>query len=107
MRESTDRDDAIQIIKQELKRRSGKAWSVTGGRGTDWGWITITAPPKRREQFGYMSDEDCAELGELLGLGRPAGRQGEMVAASCDYRTEYVDRARGLAPATIAQPYWD
>jgi hypothetical protein len=42
-----DRDETIKQIKTALQRRSGKTWSVTGGRGTDWGWITITAPPKR------------------------------------------------------------
>lgn len=44
----TDRDDAIQQIKTALKKRSGKTWSVTGGRGTAWGWITVNAPPRRR-----------------------------------------------------------
>jgi hypothetical protein len=42
-----DRDEAIKRIKSALKRRSGKSWSVTGGRGTAWGWISISAPPKR------------------------------------------------------------
>lgn len=45
-----DRDDAIRRIRQALRRRSGKAWSVTGGRGTAWGWITITAPPRRQDR---------------------------------------------------------
>ncbi len=43
-----DRDEAIARIRTALKRRSGKAWSVTGGRGTAWGWITVEAPPARR-----------------------------------------------------------
>ncbi len=34
-----DRDEAIKRIRAALKRRSGKLWSVTGGRGTSWGWI--------------------------------------------------------------------
>lgn len=42
------RDETIKAIKAALKKRSGKDWSVTGGRGTAWGWIAITAPPKRR-----------------------------------------------------------
>lgn len=45
--EHLDRDEAIKRIKAALKRRSGKPWSVTGGRGTAWGWIKIDAPPKR------------------------------------------------------------
>jgi hypothetical protein len=43
-----DRDEAIQRIKAALKRRSGKVWSVRGGSGTAWGWITVDAPPARR-----------------------------------------------------------
>jgi hypothetical protein len=45
---SIDRDEAIKRIRAALKKRSGKQWSVTGGRGTAWGWIEIDAPPKRR-----------------------------------------------------------
>jgi hypothetical protein len=45
---TNDRDAAIKRIKTALQRRSGKTWSVTGGRGTAWGWITIDAPPRRR-----------------------------------------------------------
>lgn len=46
--EDITRDSAISTIRAALRRRSGKAWSVTGGRGTAWGWITIEAPPARR-----------------------------------------------------------
>jgi hypothetical protein len=38
----------IRRIRAALKRRSGKDWSVTGGRGTGYGWLTIDAPPMRR-----------------------------------------------------------
>src|SRR5262249_21146248 len=47
-RTTLDRDTAIKRIRAALKRRSGKTWSVTGDRGTAWGWINIDAPPKRR-----------------------------------------------------------
>jgi hypothetical protein len=42
------RNEVIKVIKAALKRRSGKEWSVTGGKGTAYGWLTIDAPPKRR-----------------------------------------------------------
>lgn len=100
-----DRNEAIAIIRAELKRRSGKSWSVTGGRGTVWGWITVTAPPARRDRFGAMSDEDRAELAKLLGVD--VHHQGVSIPAGSDYRREYVDRARGLAPSTVGTPYWD
>src|SRR5438552_17215199 len=44
----TERNATIKAIRDALKRRSGKQWSVTGGRGTAWGWIHIEAPPARR-----------------------------------------------------------
>lgn len=103
---TTDRDDTIRILRAELRRRSGKVWSVTGGRGTSWGWITIMAPPARRVR-SLMTDEDRIELAGLLGLDRPVHDQGEMIPASSAYRSEYVDRARGLTPARCGSPYWD
>jgi hypothetical protein len=131
-RERIDRDEAIKRIRTALKKRSGKSWSVTGGRGTAWGWIEIDAPPKRRtwhyvdtgrkddygraiheeaeiveKDFGHTSPADRAELGELLGLGRPSNPGGESVAASADHRWEYIDRAEGREPRVIGQQYWD
>ena len=100
-----DRGDAIRTIRTELRRRSGKAWSVTGGRGTSWGWITISAPPARRDRDG-MTGEDRAELAGLLGLTR-AHYQGVTVPASSVHYREDLARARGLKPAVIAEPYWD
>lgn len=100
-----DRNDIIQILRRELKRRSGKTWSVTGGRGTAYGWITITAPPKRMEGWS-MSKADQTELAALLGL-EYVHHQGEKIPSSNAHYTEYVDRARGLTPAKIAEPYWD
>lgn len=128
---SYDRDEAIKLIRAALKRRSGKDWSVTGGRGTAWGWIQIDAPPRRAtwgcrlkagavtdrpedyeeydtgEPGHSMSPADRAELGALLGLDGPAHSQGESIPAGSDYRTEYVDRAEGRTPSKIGKPYWD
>jgi hypothetical protein len=101
------RDETIRRIRVALRRRSGKAWSVTGGRGTAWGWIHIQSPPKRRVGFGYMTEADQRELGELLGLDRPVHCQGQSIAASSEYRREYIDRAEGRVPATHGTPYWD
>lgn len=126
-----DRKETIQRIKAALYRRSGKQWSVTGGRGTAWGWLTITAPPCRctwshRLKAGVTTDrpedyeeynslepghnmgpEDRAELGQLLGLNGSVHHQGVSIAASNDHWQEYIDRAEGRTPSKIAQPYWD
>ncbi len=129
---TNDRDETIRRIRTALQRRSGKSWSVTGGRGTVWGWITIDAPPARRtwshrlkanaspaqlpedyEEFDSgipgrsTSPADRAELGKLLGLDSPAHSQGVSIAASSDYYREFIDRAEGRSPAKVAQPYWD
>jgi len=107
MNESLSRNDVIARIRAGLRRRSGKAWSVTGGRGTAYGWITISAPPARRVQpFGYISDADAAELGRLLAKPK-VHCQGESIPASSDYYAEYIDRAEGRAPSVFGRPYWD
>ncbi|MGV9797328.1 hypothetical protein ACWDTP_04615 [Mycobacterium sp. NPDC003449] len=104
---SMERDEAITAIRAALKQRSDKRWSVRGGRGTSWGWITIIAPPARRGECGEMTNEDCKELGELFGLDHPAHFQGITVPAGSDYRQEYVARAEGRKPETLGKPYWD
>ena len=123
------RDEAISAIRTALKRRSGKAWSVTGGRGTGWGWIKINAPPARctarhiltpgaldlPENYlevdtgvpgGHMTPNDREELAALLGKDRIYG-QGESIPSSNNYYQEYVDRAEGKPPTVIGHPYWD
>ena len=66
-------------MRQLLRQRSGKTWSVTGGRGTGWGWLDISAPPSRLE--GYrMIEADRIELAELLGKDRMIHCQGESVS---------------------------
>ena len=57
-----DRAETIRRIRTALKARSGKTWSVRGGSGTSWGWISIQSPPKRRVRDYYMSQADCAGL---------------------------------------------
>jgi hypothetical protein len=127
-----DRDETIKRIRAALNRRSGKTWSVTGGRGTAWGWLTIDAPPARRtwrnrlkadaslaqlpedyeeydsgEPGGYTSPEERAELGKLLGFDKPVHCRGQRIASSNDYYQEYIDRAEGRTPAKFAEAYWD
>lgn len=101
-----ERNEAIAEIKKTLRKRSGKTWSVTGGRGTAWGWITIESTPKRRDEFGSMSADDRAELATLLGLDT-VHHQGVSIPAGSDYRQEYVDRAAGRAPSRLGEAYWD
>lgn len=104
---ATDVGSTARAIKANLQRRSGKCWSVTRGRGTARGWLTIAASPARRNEFDCMSDADRAELGTLLGLGGSAHVQGVQVPASYDYRREYIERSAGMVPTKIAEPYWD
>jgi thioesterase domain-containing protein len=103
---SHDRDETIAAIRAALKKRSGKPWSVTGGRGTAWGWIRISAPPARSREFGSMTAADAAELTTLLSLDR-AHDQGVSVPASWEHRREYLERAHGRPVTAIAQAYWD
>lgn len=133
---SADRDETIKAIRAALKRRTGITWSVTGGRGTAWGWIEIQSPPKRRtgvhvknpdwqgghgdprdpeyilvdsgeaQQFGLMTPADLKTLGDALGLER-VHHQGVSIPAGTDYRVEYINRAEGRALSAIGTPYWD
>lgn len=105
MKPITARDEAIMAIRNALKARSAKSWSVTGGRGTAWGWITIQSPPARRDEFGCMTDADREELGALLGVH--VHSQGESIPAGTHYYREYIARAAGLTPTVLGTPYWD
>lgn len=126
-----DRDECIARLRAALKRNSGKSWSVTGGRGTAWGWIRIDAPPKRRtwvhylpegmpdhtENYrerdggipgrGHMSPADRELLGRVLGLEGPVHIQGHSIPAASDYRREAVERAEHGRSSVVPVPYWD
>lgn len=54
----------------------------------------------------YITPEDRAELSALLG-GIRVHAQGVSIAASSEYRNEYIARAAGLTPAVVGTPYWD
>lgn len=102
----TSRDETIQAIKAALKSRSTTKWSVTGGRGTAWGWISINVAPRARRN-GYMTAAHRVELRRLLSLDRVVHLQGESIPASSDYYNEYTARAEGREVTKRAQPYWD
>lgn len=123
--ERLDRNTAIKRIRRALKIRTGRTWSVTGGRGTAWGWIKISAPPKRRiynfeggtdGHTGYMGIEDRVLLAAILGVNQSAKNhgetpmvhpQGESVPASSGHYREYVDRAEGNEITEYGVTYWD
>lgn len=101
-----DRNETIKEIRAALKRRSGHTWSVRGGTGTAWGWISINVPPAQQNKFGGMNPEQAAELANLLDLP-DAHWQGVSIPASGAYRQEYIDRANGRTPSRAGTPYWD
>lgn len=99
-----DRNEAIAKIKAALKARTKTRFSVTGGKGTAYGWIHIDAMPSR-EKAGF-GDVDRQELATLLGLAS-VHPQGLSIPAGIDYRDEYVARAEGRTPERFGVPYWD
>ena len=118
--DSLRRNDVTKRIAAALKARSGKTWSVTGGRGTGYGWLEVNVPPARRTadwdgiapktdaRFeGYATMAERLELAALLGLERPIHHQGEKIPAGHDYYREYIDRAEGRTPTVTGTPYWD
>lgn len=103
-----DRNNVIKRIKSGLLKR-GFDYSVTGGRGTAWGWIYIDLLPSVERLLTPENRKQAyIDLYRALGFEpRQFLTSGVSVAASSDYYREYVDRAEGRKPAKIAVPYWD
>lgn len=98
------RDEAVAEIKALLKARTGRSWSVRGGRGTAWGWIFVTDLPRNRV-VGAMTDDARRVLAEAFGLD-DVHYQGISIPDSSAHRREYVSRLKG-EPFTVAAAYWD
>ena len=101
-----DRNDAVKAIRAAFKAR-GLRYSVVGGRGTAWGWITIGVLPsevrgKNRDEVAALYRKLGEDLGERMTCGGNIG-----VPASSEYRREYLDRASGRTPSVKGTPYWD
>lgn len=63
------RDEAIKRLRTALKAKTGKAWSVSGGRGTGYGWMTIQASKSRRvahklnpDYNGFDTIPECVRI---------------------------------------------
>ena len=97
-----DRNETIREIRNALKRRSQQRWSVTGGRGTAYCWINVTA----NKADHSMTEDERTELGRLLGLP-PVHFQGYSIPAGNDFYQEAIDRANGRTPSIVGKPYWD
>lgn len=131
------RNDVIKAIKQALKARTGKSWSVRGGRGTGYGWLTIDAPKAlrrwTREQVGtdasgmpvyeerYLTDaEVAAGKAEYAHMG-PATRRklaellglervhadGISIPSGSDFYQAFLDRARTGTTEITPERHWD
>ena len=101
------RNQAIKEIKEGLKARSGFAWSVSGGRGTGYGSITIRArKPRAIDDYGRLSEEDRERLAELLGLDKVSS-QGVLILPNNNYYAEYIARAKGEKPTAYGFQDWD
>jgi hypothetical protein len=83
-----DRNAAIARIRDALRAKTGLRWSVTGGRGSDFGWLTVQAPPARRDELGYTNAEDRIAIAKAFGLPNPVHCQG--LSISPDQRAWHV-----------------
>lgn len=102
-----DRTAAIALIREGLKRRTGWAWSVSGGTGTAYGWIKIKGrAPRATDKWGSLSEED-AELLYLVAGGHYPDKQGISIPAASDYYRWYIETIWGITPTVNPQPYWD
>lgn len=95
--------DVAKMIRQALKERSGKDWSVTSGDG----WIKIHAPKGEQTPAGNMSPERSEELKELMGVEN-VHRQGMEIPHSYAHHRLYLHRAIfGADGDCTAAKYWD
>lgn len=117
-----DTDETIKRLRVALKKATGRAWSVTRGRGTAYSWITIDAPKNRRVyrfhetvdrdacgmpkfvdvydpayEWGHMGIEDRQLLAGVLGLDRDIHHQGILIAPERETRWRYVSAAEEAA----------
>lgn len=98
MSEYLDRKEVVKRIKAALKRKTGKSWSVHGGKGTSWGYITVEAPKSRR--ISYRENPDCADL-----FNAPwAERVIEYRSDGANYNTSLADRTELAAVFGLRRP---
>lgn len=95
-------NDWTKAIKQALHSRTKTRFSVTHGKGTGYGWISI-----RVAKASKNPQADAAELRALLGMEEHQWQESFSVAASRAYRQEYYARAKGEKPTVYGAPYWD
>jgi hypothetical protein len=100
---SNDRNDTIATIKANLKAR-GFSYSVTGGRGTAWGWIHIDLMPKMFKSNEQIIKAERVRMNEAFGLN---GASDISVPSSSAYYREYIERSAGKVPSVLGKPYWD
>jgi hypothetical protein len=106
MSQSIDRNEALAQIKAALKKR-GLKFSVTGGRGTAWGWLHIDLLPSDYKKLAGDDSAINSRLGLMnykLGL---TGHSSISIPSASDYYREYIDRANGITPTVTGTPYWD
>lgn len=99
-----NRSEVTKMIKGFLKARTGRDWSVTGGTGTAWGWLRITAPKGRKVDF-RATMEDQILLGLAMGCDWP--QESFSVASSDGHWLAALQRAAGLEVTGSEVPYWD
>jgi len=105
-----DIDAACKTLRELLRERTGRDWSVTRSRGTAYGWLRIHSPPKRRGAFDYLSVEDEILLSAALGCSRGVGAQGESIRTERGVRGSYVFAIAGVeTPESwkVSEKGWD
>ena len=93
-------DEAVARIKAGLRRRSGRAYKVSGGsrRSTAWGWIEIKPPGKKFGDGKRLTPAEAQDLARLLGLQVNEVFDGVTIPPDPEFYWEYVDRAEGSPP---------
>ena len=89
-----DRSEAVERIRNALYRRTGSRWSVTVGRGTTWGWITVRSPKARRVDGFEIPEAEARHLALIFPSNGLIHAQGISIPPS--ERDRYVREAENL-----------
>lgn len=93
-----DRKEATKRIRQALKKRTDRVWSVRGDRGTAWGWLRIEAAKSRRVMHddNPRYDRYALHQSELPWIERKPGK-GETAYCTSQEDREILVKALGIS----------
>lgn len=106
--EAGDLTEYTKRLRQVLRMRTGRPWSVKVGTGTAYCWVKVEAPPKRRTVRGYAPTAEDQALLEAA-TGESAHSQGFNIPPTRGYQAALLLHAATGDGSAIqrAEHGWD